>query len=188
MKKLDDVLQHYGIKGMRWGVRREIGSDGRVRKTGKTSIGEKLGSLKRERQWKKVLNEMDNMTTDEIKTVASRIGMENELKRLSKTSIANKKDKQDYVRRADMTNDELSHKVTNLKAKESLSKAVASASKEQVEFGKKVVDVGGALTLQYATTKTLTPKDVFDAVKNPKPIKDKALKELVDSVMNKSSK
>ncbi len=26
----EDFLEHYGIKGMRWGVRREVGSDGRV--------------------------------------------------------------------------------------------------------------------------------------------------------------
>lgn len=185
---LDEVLQHYGIKGMRWGVRREVGADGRIRTTGPTTIKEKLGSLKRERDWKKVLKEMDNMTVDEIKTVTSRIGLENELKRLSKTTIASKKDKQDYVRRGDMDNEELSNKVTNLKAKESLSKAVTSASKEQVEFGKKVVDVGGALTLKYATTKSLTPQDVFDAVKNPKPIKDKAVQQLVDTAIKQASK
>lgn len=188
VKELNDIIKHYGIKGMRWGVRREIGPDGRVRNTGKTTVKEKLGSLKRERDWKKVLKEMDNMSIDEIKTVSTRIGLENELKRLSKTNIASKKDKQDYVRRGDMGNEELSMKVTNLRAKETLSKAVTSASKEQVEFGKKVVDTTGALTLKYMTTKTLTPQDVFDAVKNPKPIKDKAVKELVDSAIKQASK
>lgn len=30
MPTLDEVLAHHGIKGMRWGVRRRTGSDGRV--------------------------------------------------------------------------------------------------------------------------------------------------------------
>lgn len=188
MKELDDILQHYGVKGMRWGVVREVGPDGRIRNTGKTSVKEKLGSLKRERQWKNVIKEMDNMTVDQIQTVTKRITLENDLKRLSKSSIATKKDKQDYVRRADMDTDELSMKVTNLRAKDNLSKAVSSASKEQVEFGKKVVDATSALTLKYMATKTLTPQDVFDAVNKPKPIKDQAVKSLIDQAVKQASK
>ena len=181
-------LTHFGIKGMKWGVRRDSGSDGRVG-SGRVTVKERVGSLKRERDWKKVLGELDQLTTDEIMVVGKRITLENDLKRLVKDSnLATKKDKADYVRRGELDDVELSRKVTRLRAKDNLSKAVSSASKEQREFGEKVVNTSGALALTYATKKTLTPKDIFDAVSNPKPIKDKAVKEIMDKVMSKSSK
>lgn len=175
---MSDIIEHHGVKGMKWGVRKD-----------KPTIKEHLGSLKRERQWKKVLGEMDKLTTDEISAVAKRVSLENDLKRLTKNkAITKPKDKKDYLNRGDLSDEELSRKVTRLRAKESLVKSVNDASKEQRELGEKIVNVGGALTLKYATTKSLTPKDIFDAVNNPKPIKDKALKDLVDSVKKKESK
>ena len=182
MEKLDNVLKHYGIIGMKWGVRRNPGPNGRVGSATKTTVKEKLGSLKRERSWRKVISQMDKLTTDEIVAVSKRVTLENDFKRLTKTSVATKKDKADYVRRADMDNETLSRTVTRLRAKDNLSKAVSSASKEQREFGKKVVDTTGTLAMTYAKNKTITPKDVFDSIKNPKPVKDALLKEALDKI------
>lgn len=197
MHKLDEVLQHAGVKGMKWGVRRDTdkdgGADGKTdpkdnkaptKETGK--IGKHLYSMKRERQWTKTLHQVDSMSTKDISSVTKRISMENNLKSLSKTKIATKKDKDDYLRRHEMDNQELSRKVTRLQAKDSLLKAVKASSKEQREFGLKVVQVGGSLGVKYATTKSITPKDIFDAVKNPKSSADKAKKDVMTKITEKA--
>lgn len=178
MKELDNFLQHHGIKGMKWGVRND------KKNSSRTSLGEKLGSLKRERSWKKVLNEIHNLSNEQLTTASKRIQMENDLKRLSKKSpAATKKDKADYVRRGKMSNEELANKLTRLRAKDQLTRAIKDASKEQRELGEKIVNAGGSLAFKYATTKSITPKDVFDAVTTkPKSIKDQAVKELIESI------
>ena len=43
-----DDLKHHGIQGMKWGVRKD-----------KTTLKENWNSLKRERQWKKVIKEIE---------------------------------------------------------------------------------------------------------------------------------
>lgn len=162
---------------MRWGVRRD-----------KTTLRENWDSLKRERQWKKVVREIDSLTTSEIQTVSKRVGLENDLKRLTKNkSIAKDSDRADYVRRANLTDDELAVKVTRLRAKESLTKNVSDASKEQRELGEKIVNVGGTVALKYAQNNSLTAKDIFDSINNPQSnFRDKALDELVKSVTNRN--
>lgn len=173
---IEDVLKHFGTKGMKWGVRKD-----------KPTIGNHMASLKRERQWKKVLKEVDSLTTPQITAVARRVGLENDLKRLSRNkSIAKQSDKNDYTFRDKLSDEELSRKVTRLRAKESLTKSVMSASKEQREIGEKVVNTSSALALKYASTKSITPKDIFDAVNNPRPIKDRAVKDILDTVIKKN--
>ncbi len=177
--KSDEDLTHYGIKGMRWGVRKD-----------QVTIRERVDSLKRERQWKKVLNEADNMSTDQINAVVKRIRLENDFKKLIKESkVSKKSDKRDYIQRGQMSDDDLSDKVSRLKAKDSLSKSVSEATKEQREFGERVVNTGSTLALSYATNKTISGRDIYDAITNPQKdsktkIRDKAVQAIVDSVTN----
>lgn len=185
-------LKHTGVKGMKWGVHRDRnrpgGADGRpdasdARYAKKGKLGQHLHSLKRERQWVKVLREIDTLSTQDIKRISSRIGLENDLKRLSK-EVGGSKDKHDYLHRHKMDDQELSRKVTRLRAKETLKKNVMSASKAQRDFGARVVNVAGGLAFKYAKQKSLGPKDLFDAVmdKNPTPIKDLGKNEVMRRV------
>lgn len=187
-----DTIQHFGVKGMRWGVRKDRGSGG----NSKVTIRERAGSLKRERQWSKVLKEADNMTNEQLNAVAKRVGLENDLKRLVKESrMATKSDKADYTRRKDMDDTELMERVNRLRAKDNLSKRVREASKEQRELGEKVVNVGSNIALKYVSNKPVTGKDIFDAIVNPDKeakkkldnrIRDEAVKRIVDSVTKNS--
>lgn len=198
-KKLDDLLQHSGVKGMKWGVRREHdgpgGADGKLDAKDKpirTALGKKLNSLKRERQWKTVLREMDKLTTKDITNITKRVALENNLKTLSRSKVGTKKDKEDYLRRGHMSDEELARKVVRLKAKEALHNAVLSASKEQREFGQKLMQIGGSIGVKYVINKRVSGNDLFEIVKNPKSSADKAkqdlLKVALEKVKSKQSK
>jgi hypothetical protein len=172
-------LHHHGVKGMHWGRRKDnhglgtTSGETKVLKTSdKSKLRQHLDSLKRERDWHKVIGQMDNMSTKDIRIVSKRVGLENNLKTLSKsrvgmTKIGTAKDKQDYLRRHEMSDQELARKVARLQAKENLVKSVKTASKEQREVGVKAVKAVGSLGLKYATTKKINVKDIFDAVDNP---------------------
>lgn len=197
----DEVLQHVGIKGMRWGVKRNRnrpgGADGKEEsvkvKDKRSNLTKKLDSMKRERQWKQVLKKMHELDTKEINTVASRVKLENSMKDLSRSKIGNKKDRDDYLRREHMSDAELSRKVTRLRAKDNLHKAVKSASKEQREFGEHVVRIAGSVGIKYAITRK-TPsakdlfKDVFEASRDSKKASAKAKESILEKVEDPTNK
>lgn len=192
MSEIEELLKHHGVKGMKWGVVRDRnrpgGADGKWESEkvtdNRSKLGKRLDSMKRERQWNSVIKNMDQMSTKDITTVTKRITLENNLKSLSKSKVATKKDKEDYLRRDKMSDQELSRKVARLRAKDSLHQSVKNASKEQREFGTKVAQIGGSLGVKYALTKSITPKDVFDTVKNPKSSADNAKKDLTNKAQN----
>lgn len=187
---IDDSIQHHGIKGMRWGVMRNRnrpgGADGKEEsekvKDKRSTLTKNLDSMKRERQWNKVLKNVNKLNTTEINAVTKRIKLENSLKTLSKSKVGSKKDREDYLRRANMSDAELNRKVVRLRAKESLRSAVKDASKEQRDFGEKVVRVGSSLSVKYALKKSLGPKDFLDAFNDPKEASKKAKEDVLDNV------
>jgi hypothetical protein len=110
------------------------------------------------------------------------------LKTLSKTKgVGTKKDKADYLRREHMSDAELNRKVVRLKAKQGLHKAVKESSREQREFGEKVVQVASSVGVKYALNRgTITPKDLFNeavsAAKTPKDSYNKSKDELLKTI------
>lgn len=176
MHKLDEILKHHGTKGMHWGVRHDNHGLGTtvseakvssVKTKDKGKIRTHLDSLKRERDWRKVLKTADKMSTKDIQVATKRISAENSLKTLSKSKMATKKDKADYLRRHEMDDAELQRKINRLNAKEGLHKAVSNASKEQREIGLKVVQTVGTLSAKAAMGNKLNPKDFLDAYQEP---------------------
>lgn len=196
MHELDKALQHSGIRGMHWGVRRDRnrpgGADGKeesAKVVDKRSVfKKKLDSMKRERQWKQILKDFDKLNTTDVKVVTKRIERENSLKSLSR-EVGNKKDKSDYLRREHMSDAELTRKVSRLQAKKSLHKAVGDASKEQREFGEKVVNIAKGVGLKFAvkkvTGKPIEAKDLYDIVKKPKEKVESGKKDLQEAILTK---
>lgn len=78
---VDAFLAHYGILGMKWGVRRDVGSDGRIKKNSKGSEEHKEAKALGKKGTK-------NMSNAELKKYNERMNLENQAKNLSKTSAS----------------------------------------------------------------------------------------------------
>lgn len=196
-----DAIQHYGVKGMKWGVRRNRnkpgGADGikESKKSGQNGnkvsnlVNDQLASMKRERQWKKSLKNVDNMTDKEINQLANRIRLENDLKRLSKGPAGKRNDKKDYTNRGKMTDQELFEKVQNLRARDNLQRSVSDATKAQRELGKRVVRTVSSVGVKYAINGKITTKDIgMAALKSNNSIGKELTDKLANRVLDKTDR
>lgn len=90
----NDEVKHFGIKGMKWGVRRPTGSDGLIlpnSKTGRSEKGEGKGKEKDpdHELVRRVMSTQPrkvslSFSDDEIKVATDRVRLENNVKRLAK--------------------------------------------------------------------------------------------------------
>lgn len=163
MNELEDVLKHYGVKGMKWGVIRSKaskagsavkGAGSKVNKAIKTRVKEEIKSSAREAGWRKELKNIHNLSNKQLQTKVDRVRMENELKSLSKKQkirnvgdLTNKwADQKQYRNREKMTDAQLRDKVNQLRLKDNLRQQISTATKEHRDSAKKMVDdVGKAI-------------------------------------------
>lgn len=191
--KVEEMLQHAGVKGMRWGVRKDRDGSSKGKKP-ETSVkgGSKdesnkakepgffksrANSAKREQDWEKVIDKFDKMGDKEIIAVSKRINLENDFKRLAykkarvgtnpfKTKIGTKEDKRAYLNREKMSDQELSRVVTRLRAKEAIVTGANKATAAQRERGMKIANVAAPLIFKAAMGRKLNVADVIDAASN----------------------
>ena len=77
----EEYLEHFGVKGMKWGVRKSDNSS-RVKKTKKPGvIRESVSSLKRESDWAKKSRNARSLSDSELKSTVERLKNENSIKR-----------------------------------------------------------------------------------------------------------
>lgn len=86
---MENELRHWGIKGMKWGVRRWQNPDGTLTEAGKAHYArkERIAEKKSERRMKKALKNGKNvrkLTDDELRKVKARMQMEKDYKDLMK--------------------------------------------------------------------------------------------------------
>lgn len=187
INKVEDILQHHGVKGMKWGIRRYQpypkgeGHKGKfIKKVGKkisdSRVGQEVRSASRELRTIATKRNMDNMSTKQIKEQGQRILKENEMKRMSKT----KKEKKDYRNRGRMSDQEINRKLDRLRAKDLLSQNADKASKKYIDTGKRIAQSATSLGVTYATNGSITTSDIIDSLTNPK---TKASKDVISKTI-----
>ena len=86
-------LKHYGVKGMKWGVRRSK----QARPPSNRKI--KKQSVKREKQWVKTYQRRGTMSDTELRETLNRLRMENEFNRLAtEASMSQRKKAKVYIK------------------------------------------------------------------------------------------
>ena len=164
MDKVEEFLQHHGVKGMKWGVRRfqpyPKGEGRKGRFIGKIKSNRNVRSKVREIKTlnKARLKNLDKMSTAEIRKETRRLALENKLKKYSKldsnVSRVSGKDHADYLRRENMSDEELKRKVDRLISKAEFKKQANLANKGNLEVGKAIATTAATMTAGYLIAKT----------------------------------
>lgn len=189
MNKVEDFIQHYGVKGMRWGVRRYQpypkgeGHRGKFLGKAKRAVGNNVAVQEiksRIREGKALLSKgnVNKMTTRELQQKTRRLQLENDMKRLTPKVRSvqwtrggrkrAKKERADYRRRGDMTDQELVRKVKRLRAKDLYNQNANKAGKDVKDAGKRIVNSAVALGASYkAKGGNMSMSDIYDAIATP---------------------
>ena len=78
---LEEAIEHYGIKGMKWGVRRPIGSDGLINKASNIakSVGDRAKDIKTKSEaakGKNLVRTAKEMDLEDLKARVARLELE----------------------------------------------------------------------------------------------------------------
>lgn len=87
---MHNELQHFGVKGMKWGVRKYRNKDGTLTDAGRKQQEKKQRQheqLIKKRNPKKLYQHRKELSDDELEKVVNRLGNEKKLKDLSKKEI-----------------------------------------------------------------------------------------------------
>lgn len=143
-----DTIKHYGVKGMKWGIRRYQPYPKGKKGTFIGSKGRELKSLVDSRT-----RSLNKKSTSDIRKNANRLRMENEYKRLSRirSKTGTIKDWKQYRRRSEMSDSELKRKVNRLKAIEEYKIEAQKANRGTIDKGKKILSDYGKVLVPLAT-------------------------------------
>lgn len=82
---LDVPLEHAGVKGMKWGVRRPVGKDGRVIRSGSAATAKKAATTKPASSAKSATQtKPKSLTDEELRKVVQRMQLEAQYAQLSR--------------------------------------------------------------------------------------------------------
>lgn len=128
---MENELMHWGVKGMRWGIRRYQNKDGSLTQAGKKRYDKEMGKLKAE---EKILKKRQK-TQDKLNKLEAK---RKEVKALREGKTISKEPEKKPAKRSvkDLSDDELRAVVNRL----TLEQQYARLKPEQVSKGKKFAD------------------------------------------------
>ena len=168
---LDTQLQHSGVKGMKWGVRKSRTSKDRASETTpkpKSTLRKYVDSNRRELGMNKMLKDVDTLPDAEVVRRVNRVRNENDFRRaIDNTAFVNNKRRkqlrEEYFNRENMSDSELQERVRRLNLEDNLRREVVRASKPQREAANELIKSVSTHTLdRYTDPKT----KVFSATGN----------------------
>ena len=168
---LDTQLQHVGVKGMKWGVRKSRKSKDRASETTpkpKSTLRKYVDSNRRELGMNKMLKDVDTLPDAEVVRRVNRVRNENDFRRaIDNTAfVDNKRRKrlrEEYFNRENLSDAELQERVRRLNLEDNLRREVVRASKPQREAANELIKSVSTHTLdKYTDPKT----KVFSATGN----------------------
>ena len=168
---LDTQLQHFGVKGMKWGVRKSRTSKDRASETTpkpKSTLRKYVDSNRREFGMNKMLKDVDTLPDSEVVRRVNRVRNENDFRRaIDNTAFVNNKRRkqlrEEYFNREKLSDAELQERVRRLNLEDNLRREVVRASKPQREAANELIKSVSTHTLdKYTDPKT----KVFSATGN----------------------
>lgn len=144
---MDTQLQHFGVKGMKWGVRKSSTSKDRASETTpkpKSTIRKYVDSNRRELGMNKLLKDVDTLPDSEVIRRANRVRNENDFRRaIDNTAFVDrkrrKKLREEYFNRENLSDAELQDRVRRLNLEDNLRREVVRASKPQREAANELI-------------------------------------------------
>ena len=168
---LDTQLQHVGVKGMKWGVRKSRKSKDRASETTpkpKSTLRKYVDSNRRELGMNKMLKDVDTLPDAEVVRRVNRVRNENDFRRaIDNTAFVNNKRRKqlrdEYFNRENLSDSELQERVRRLNLEDNLRREVVRASKPQREAANELIKSVSTQTLGMYTDPTTK---VFTATGN----------------------
>ena len=144
---LDTQLQHFGVKGMKWGVRKSRTSKDRASETTpkpKSTLRKYVDSNRRELGMNKMLKDVDTLPDAEVVRRVNRVRNENDFRRaIDNTAFVDrkrrKKLREEYFNRENMSDSELQERVRRLNLEDNLRREVVRASRPQREAANELI-------------------------------------------------
>ena len=159
---LDTQLQHVGVKGMKWGVRKSRTSKDRASETTpkpKSTLRKYIDSNKREIGMFNMVKDLDGLSDNEIRNRLNRVRNENDMKAILNNADRalpkrRKNLREEYYNRANLTDTQLQERVNRLKLEENLRKEVVRATRSQREAANEVIKKVSAQMVSHYTDPT----------------------------------
>lgn len=190
IQSLNSELQHYGVLGMKWGVRRAVGSDGLIRRPAKNA--KKIDAAPKSEDSKAVAGlrkkattteNIKSMSDDEIRLTTDRVNLENNMKRLAITTD----NKKIYKLKDQLSNDEIRSVNQRMQLEANLKESINNANADSIKLGNSLANIAAKMTVSVlkttASNNDLDINTVFTALKK-EAVKES--KNVVRDSVNKS--
>lgn len=175
---MDTQLQHFGVKGMKWGVRKSRTSKDRASETTpkpKSTVKKYIDSNKREIGMRKLTKDLETLSDNEIRTRTNRVRNENDFRTILSNTPSSKQKKalrEEYLTREKLSDTQLQERVNRLRLEDNLRREVIRASKPQREAANELIKSVSTQAIGLYTDPTTK---IFTATGNA--VADKLIKE-----------